>query len=62
MAMVVITEALIESGKSSRGGWTREQLHLLGSAWPPKKGWKALFIGGTVPDHVAERFVALKER
>jgi hypothetical protein len=30
----------IESLKSDKGGWNKEDLESLGVSWPPPKGWK----------------------
>jgi hypothetical protein len=38
--MVAVTREFIDSGRSIAGGWTREQLAVLGVSWPPPKGWK----------------------
>lgn len=35
-----ITEELLQRGKSSRGGWTKEQFAIIGIYWPPIFGWK----------------------
>lgn len=56
----VITEELIESGKSERGGWTKAQLAILGVSWPPESGWKRKVIGAIIPQSEALRFVELR--
>ena len=58
--MTKITDELLESGRSESGGWSRAQLHLIGVAWPPPKGWKRTAIGREVPDEVAAEFVSLR--
>lgn len=58
---VPVTEEFIESGKSPRGGWTREQLRLLGVSWPPPKGWKQGVLGVCIPKATAEEFVRLRK-
>lgn len=35
-----ITVEEIERAKTSKGGWTKEQLAQWGVQWPPPKGWK----------------------
>lgn len=42
---VVITEGIIQRGQSERGGWTKQQLAILGIRWPPPKGWKKKVVG-----------------
>ncbi len=59
MAKVMITEAMINQGKSAKGGWTQEQFKLLGIDWPPQKGWKKRACGKLIEAVDAERFVAL---
>lgn len=41
----VITNELIESLKSSKGGWDRKTLAALGVGWPLVRGWKFRIIG-----------------
>jgi broad specificity polyphosphatase/5'/3'-nucleotidase SurE len=36
----VAISTLVESLKTSNGGWTKESLALLGVPWPPPRGWK----------------------
>ncbi len=62
MARVMITEALINQGKSVKGGWTQEQLTLLGVEWPPQKGWKKRACGKLISESIAQRFLALAPR
>lgn len=58
---VWVTEELIESGMSRRGAWSREQLAILGIAWPPSHGWKKRAVGKKLSAAEAERFVALRD-
>lgn len=55
-----ITISLIEAGKSLRGGWTREQVELLGESWPMKPGWQRGAVGRTINPEDAERFLDLR--
>jgi len=57
--MPTITEELLASGASERGGFSREQLELLGIAWPLQAGWKRAAIGTEVSDAAATAFVEL---
>jgi hypothetical protein len=57
---VEITNALIDAGKSTRGGWSKRQLALLGVEWPPQQGWKERVIGCVISQEDAELFVKLK--
>jgi predicted GIY-YIG superfamily endonuclease len=55
-----ITEAFLQSGASDRGGWSRDQLTLLGVDWPPPRGWKRALLGQCISDEDAEKFIALR--
>ncbi len=57
--MVSVSE--INSAKTERGGWTREQIESWGVAWPPPTGWKKALASGqplrsaAVPQRSAKR-------
>jgi hypothetical protein len=59
--MQIITDDLIDEGRSDSGGFTREQLYLLGvpryKSSPPK-GWKQKVIGRVISDADAARFLS----
>ena len=55
-----ITAELLERGKSDRGGWTREQLHIVGVDWPPRPGWQSKVVGKQISGDHACRFVSLR--
>jgi hypothetical protein len=58
-----ITMELIEAGKSERGGWTKQQLALLGVTWPkgksPRHGWQQEIIGHEISEADAVEFVGI---
>ena len=54
-----ITLALIEQGKSERGGWTRAQVELLGGTWPLKDGWQHRLVGREITVREFDRFLSL---
>lgn len=57
---MIITTALLEQGRSERGGWTRDQLELLGVGWPPPpSGWTKRIVGKEIDDQDAEAFLSL---
>lgn len=56
----IITKAWIESGMSDTGGYNRDQLALIGVAWPPLEGWKQRSVGKQIPMKDAERFILLR--
>lgn len=49
---MIVTEEMLESVKSLRGGYTRAVLTLLGVAWPPKHGWPKRIVRTTIPDDI----------
>ena len=55
-----ITESLLESGKSIRGGWNRKQMDILGVDWPVREGWQRSVIGKEISGDEAERYLALR--
>jgi len=55
-----ITLSLIESGKSLRGGWTRDQVELLGESWPLRPNWQGKAVGRFIKPEDAERFLDLR--
>ena len=58
MRDVELTDELIESGMSARGGWTKAQLAVFGVGWPPKKGWKRRLVGTFVTSEQFGEFLA----
>lgn len=60
MATFVLTRDFIDQGRSRYGGWSREQLALLGVGWPAQKGWARKHVGKSISQHAAIRFLALK--
>ena len=58
-----ITIELIEAGRSERGGWTKQQLALLGVTWPkgksPRHGWQQEIIGHEISAADAVEFAGL---
>lgn len=58
---MILTRELVLKGRSRRGGWTREQLKVLGVAWPPKSGWLDALEGKDIPDAVYQRFMGLQK-
>ncbi len=59
LMFVTLTPEHFEAASSNLGGWTGEQLKLLGVEWPPPKGWKARLIGARVPGSVVAAFIRL---
>lgn len=54
-----MTWELINEGKTKEGGYTKEQLRLLGINWPPMAGWKNLLIDWDVADEKVKQFIAI---
>ncbi len=59
---MILTETILKLGRSYRGGWTREQMRLIGLEWPLVRGWKPEVIGQEFPDDNLIQFVYLKNR
>jgi hypothetical protein len=53
-------EDILEAGMSDSGGWSAEQLKILGEDWPPKPGWKLRTLGKEIEDKEIERFIRTK--
>jgi hypothetical protein len=45
MKMGTITEELIESYRTKKGGWTKHVLAAFGVSWPSQHGWKQTVLG-----------------
>lgn len=54
--MFTVTEEWITRYASDKGGWTRQQLKLLGVDWPPIRGWKYRCVGLKISDEARQRF------
>ena len=52
-----ITQEFVNKHKTEKGGFTREQLLILGVSWPPKKGWMRNVIGKEITDEQEKRFI-----
>lgn len=63
---MIITEQILEQGKSSKGAWSKKQLQVLGvpitKEFKLEKGWKKRLIGSNVPKGKIYSFLALKDR
>ena len=57
---IIVTEELLEKGKSAKGSWNLKQLRLLGIR-QPYKGWKRNIIGRTISKENARKFLILKD-
>jgi len=58
---VVVTQEIIQSGKSSKGGWSKAQCELFGIG-RLYKGWIRDIIGSDFPQVDVEKFVKLKDK
>lgn len=54
--MKITEKWLMDHATKHGSGWTREQLRLIGVAWPPPRGWKRAMIGVHVAEDLARRF------
>ena len=57
---VIVTNEIIEAGKSEIGGWNRRQVEAIGMKWPLTQGWKFRIIGTTVERSKVAAFLSLK--
>jgi len=54
---MILTEEMIRAAASSKGGWTKRQLEILGVSWPPKRGWLRSVIGRDIETEVYQQFL-----
>jgi hypothetical protein len=54
--MFKVSREWIDQFCTEAGGWTRDQLEVIGIEWPPIKGWKAKAIGRELTDEQRLRF------
>ncbi len=54
--MFKITNTWLDALKTKNGGWTREQVNVLGLSWPLRKNWKKGVIGCFMTNNDRERF------
>lgn len=48
MKQIIITETLLDTYRSDRGGWTKDTIMAFGVSWPLKKGWRRRLIGSAI--------------
>lgn len=58
---VLLTKQMIEEGISSKGGYNKKQLEILGVEWPPQKGWKSALIGTMISKKQYQNFLNAKK-
>lgn len=58
--MIIITNEIIEKGKSTNGGWNKKQLEIIGVT-SMKKGWKKRLIGKYISQERVAEFLKLKD-
>jgi hypothetical protein len=59
---IILTEDILEISKSYKGGWSKDQLNLIGVKWPPENGWKSSVLGKIYPKEIMATFVSLKNK
>jgi hypothetical protein len=60
--LMQLTEEILELAKSDNGGWSQNQLNLIGVDWQPERGWKSNIVGKVYPKKVLSEFVSLKNK
>lgn len=56
---VKVTFQFIKNGMSPNGGWTKDQLAILGVPWPPTSGWQHMAVDRVISTEDASRFLGL---
>lgn len=59
---MILTNEIIEKGKSCNGGWSANQLKCFRIKFPLKKGWKRKIIGKNFSTQQIEKFLSLKDK
>ena len=59
---VLLTKQMIEEGISSKGGYNKKQLEILGVEWPPQKGWKSALVGTMISQKQYQDFLNAKKK
>jgi hypothetical protein len=62
---MIISEEVLEAGKNKYGGWSREQLRLIGAAdfkTLPDYYWKNRFMCADIDDRIVQTFLDLAEK
>lgn len=60
MTLLTITGEMIDNGKSSKGGYSKKQMELLGEDIKVK-GWKKRIIGKSITEENFNLFLSLKD-
>gem|GEM_PF-6261725 len=61
MNNIILTEEILDKGKSRNGAWSKAQLKLFGII-EMKKGWKKKIVGLPFSSHIIHRFLNLKDK
>jgi len=54
MSQIILTNAILESLRTSNGGYDRRTLSLIGVGWPPYKKWKKKLVGTTIDSAILD--------
>ena len=54
---IKISNDFLRISQSPKGGFTKDQLKLIGVSWPPPKGWKKQVVGKELNPFVAFAFL-----
>lgn len=60
--IMLITESFVKQCQTERGGWTKDQLEVLGVKWPPKNGWIDSVCGMEISSETAQAFIDLRNK
>jgi hypothetical protein len=61
MDTIILTEEILEKGKSRNGAWSAAQVKLFGIS-EFRKGWKKNIVGHSFPSAIIQRFLNLKDK
>lgn len=60
--MIVLTNEMLESLRTEKGGYTQATTEALGVAWPLQSGWKHRMVGVSISDKAWREAVAAAKR
>lgn len=56
-----LTKEIIFKGRSQNGGWSRNQVRLLGLDWPLEKGWIDRLVGTELAQEKVDEFLGIRD-
>ena len=59
--MFIVTKHWLNANRTKKGGWNMGQMNILGTRWPPAKGWMKSVYGKEISIEEKLRFEELKD-